>query len=577
MPPNPPAPARRSAPRRPILPPVLLAGAAVLLAIAAAVDAARLLAERRAVVREAAAVGLDEPSLLRTVRREADSHRGRLVLAEAALERALGPEAGDDEATATDDALRRLRLETARDLARTVLADRPGSWQAASLAGAATYLLWSEARDPRLVRDHRTWEEPLRYARRIAPERPQPGRYLAAAYVELWPVLSETKRAAAREMLADAFRDRRTFGRIIEPWLRIASGPAALEPIPDASWAWSRLERIYAERRAWPTACMLRDRAREALAVELRATLAEADRLLAGGELSRARSTLLGVVAAAPAELRFAPVVEHALRWIPHGPGRGRRFEPAARWLEWSMSRDLLEASSLPGATLSRLRALAFSGRPGEPADAALAAWVDLARGRWNRDARFEPRSEELWRPAWGPYLILEARRLADAGRPGEARTALEAVHPSWQSHPAFERVRAAVAGASSGVPSDASSGVPSEVGPPAASGGSGVIADSVLGWTRRGDTARLDFSTRHPAAGATVALGDTPANGAMVDLALDGERLGCRPVRPGARLEIERPISPGLHRIEVESLASGRVWPGRAELTPPRRRAPPG
>jgi hypothetical protein len=48
-----------------------------------------------------------------------------------------------------------------------------------------------------------------------------------------------------------------------------------------------------------------------------------------------------------------------------------------------------------------------------------------------------------------------------------------------------------------------------------------------------------------------------------------DGEVLGCRAIAPvggpGA-LEIDRPIDPGLHLLELETLgaAKGRVAPGR-------------
>jgi len=183
--------------------------------------------------------------------------------------------------------------EAAERLARSVVAAHPASWEAASLAGAALYLRWSEARDPLLLQAYRRWERPLLFALELAPNHRHPGRYLAAAYLELWPVLSEEKRALAEDLVAIAFTDPRAFSALLDPWLRVADGQAALEPIPDRSWAWSALRSRAGEQGDWATYCDAWRRERRALLRDLRARLGEAERLVAGGELARARRDLL--------------------------------------------------------------------------------------------------------------------------------------------------------------------------------------------------------------------------------------------------------------------------------------------
>jgi len=109
------------------------------------------------------------------------------------------------------------RMAAAAGAAREVLARRPASWEAAWVQGASTYLGWSLAQDPRLFTAYRQWEAPLEAALRLAPARREPVRFLAAAYLETWAVLSPRKRQIARGLLAELFRDPEDLGRLLDP------------------------------------------------------------------------------------------------------------------------------------------------------------------------------------------------------------------------------------------------------------------------------------------------------------------------------------------------------------------------
>ena len=85
--------------------------------------------------------------------------------------------------------------------------------------------------------------------------------------------------------------------------------------------------------------------------------------------------------------------------------------------------------------------------------------------------------------------------------------------------------------------------------------------------WTWHHGTARLEMMTAAPAAGVTLKLDQVPANGALVELRLDGSALGQFPVRPGTPLQVAAPLGRGLHVLELESLDRSQVLPGVTEL----------
>ncbi len=76
---------------------------------------------------------------------------------------------------------------------------------------------------------------------------------------------------------------------------------------------------------------------------------------------------------------------------------------------------------------------------------------------------------------------------------------------------------------------------------------------------------------TGEPAAGFAVTLDSVPANGALIELRLDGAAVGAFPVRPlagtAATLRVAAPLRRGLHVLELEGLDGGQVLPGAVEL----------
>ncbi|HEX9671664.1 MAG TPA: hypothetical protein VGC93_19500, partial [Thermoanaerobaculia bacterium] len=155
------------------------------------------------------------PRVAADVRREPDPHRAAAVAATALLAAELNPRTAAGPGGAE-------RQAAARALAARVLAARPAAWDAATVLGASTYLTWARGRDPRLLTSYASWEEPLLAALARGPGKREPRRFLAAAYLELWPALAPEKRAFAHRLLARAFRDHETFRALIGPWLAVA-------------------------------------------------------------------------------------------------------------------------------------------------------------------------------------------------------------------------------------------------------------------------------------------------------------------------------------------------------------------
>lgn len=521
-------------------------------------------------VETATSLGLDTSRLADDLRRSESPVRARLRVARSLLAAALEEDPGEGSPGRRPAASpgREERLAAAEELARSVLGEHPASWEAAMVAGAATYVQWSDARDPRLVREHRRWEAPLLYALDVAPEGQQPARYLAAAYLELWPVLSDEKRSLARALVAEAFTDRRAFGRLLDPWLRVAEAEAAYEPIPDRPWAWATLRDRAGRAGEWEQYCDAWHRERRSLARELRDRLSEAGAQVRGGDLAQARRTLLGIVAAAPVEQGFAGTVEGALDLLPHGPRRQEPWAPAARWLAWAMAQELHGGEQpLSVASLGRLRAQAVTDGSSDPATTAAAAWVELVRDRPERARELAGTAERTWRPEWAPYLLLEARFHLERGHPDRARASLEQVHPDLRGHPGFAEAAALLGG---GRPEPAGT----EAGGRPLSGGVATPLD----WSYTGRTARLSFRAPAPAGGLTITLGEAPPQGAALAVRWDGETLACRPLEPGAdRLDLPVEIRTGTHRLEVEPLTAGRIFPGTVALLPPPPPGPPG
>src|SRR5436309_5630110 len=276
----------------------LLRAALALAAVALALTAAGGYRSLRT-SREAARAGLERDGVAldaAVLGREPDPDGVRLRAARALLAAELEParhQGLPPEQAARESAA---RMAEAAATARGVLALRPASWEAALVAGAATYLEWSQARDPRLFTAYRQWEAPLETALRLAPAKREPARFLAAAYLEIWPALSPRKREVARGLLTEIFRQPDDLARLIEPWLDTAAGLGeAFAVIPDQPEAWERVEKVYARRGYLAGYAAARKRQEDSLLSGLRRDLAAADRLRDDGQLDQARSLYLSV------------------------------------------------------------------------------------------------------------------------------------------------------------------------------------------------------------------------------------------------------------------------------------------
>ncbi|HWN42092.1 MAG TPA: hypothetical protein VNW71_07700 [Thermoanaerobaculia bacterium] len=332
----------------------------------AAVSVAQLLSYRERqqsleeLARETGVLARD-PGLLDAIAREPDPWRARLRLARTLLASATAE-------PRPEPAVARRRLEAARSLASAVSLERPASWEAAMTRGASTYLEWSLLRDRRLLSHPEEWEGPLLRSLELAPGRPEPARFLAAAYLELWPALSRGKKESARQLLAGALSHRATFEALIEPWVRTAgSHEAAFSAMPAAPWAWGRLQQIAAEAGDWRGYSAARHRWYAALEAQMRRDLAEAEARLEGGDTERAQLMFLSLLQAPPRR-RFLPQIESALAQAPPGPPSPSLAPAFQTWLDWSLDLCRRRRCPMTQPVLSRLAGLAGASGEAEPA-----------------------------------------------------------------------------------------------------------------------------------------------------------------------------------------------------------------
>ena len=502
--------------------------------------------ERAGVTLDAAALG-----------REGDPERVRLRTARAVLTAELAPSRHPGVYPEREARESAERMAEAARAGREIFARRPACWEAAMVQGAATYLGWAQARDPRLFTAYRQWEAPLETALRLAPARREPAVFLAAAYLEVWPVLSPRKQRIARGLLAGVMRDPEDLARFIDPWLdTAASREEAFSVVPDDPAAWERVADAYARRGDLQGFAAARGRQEEALLASLRRDLLEADRLRGDGRIEDARSLYLSVAVRARPEAHYLDLIERALERCPPGPVDRQTAEKLAPHFARALERCLLAGCEMEPAALKRLSRFV---RDPAPAQAALAA---LFAGDLPRAELYERRSEGMGTESWAPYLIAKARVLATRGRTDEAREALSLVPLTWQRRSLYWQARAEVAQAAG----DAGGAAEARARLSAAA----RTAWPATEWTWRQGTARLEMVTGQPAAGFAVMLDSVPANGTLVELRLDGAAVGTFPVRPLAgaapALRVVAPLGRGLHLLEIES-RGGQVLPGGVEL----------
>ncbi|HKH47644.1 MAG TPA: hypothetical protein VKM72_23550 [Thermoanaerobaculia bacterium] len=529
----------------------------ITLALLAGLRYGGLRAEQRSEAARLEGIGFPlDPRMGRELAREPEREGVRLRAARAVLAGEMAHSASLSSATPEE---RQEMLASSRRLAEAarqageVLAERPGSWEAAMVLGAATYLSRSLARDSTLFTSAADWEEPLQAARRMAPAKREPTRFLAAAYLEIWPALSAPKRELTRELMAEMFRNSEDLRLLLTPWLSAVDRREALSVIPPDPQAWEQVQRFYAERGDWPAFSQSRQRWDRALWSHLHERLAEADARLARGDLRTARLFYLEVAGQTRPDARYRGLLEAALTRCPPGPVGAQTAEILTPRLDWAVERCLLAECPLPPAALKRLANLAGAQAPPQEALAFLVA------GDLRKALNLERRTESLWSEPWAPYLVAKARVMTERRRLAEAQEALDLVHPSWWQRPLYWLARRELAHA-------------------AGRQGEAAKADGKLrgfarrdwagtDWTWRQGRARLELLTNAPARGIEVDFAEVPPAGAVIELRLDGASLGMSPVETARSLAFNVALASGFHVFEIESVGGGRVLPAAVRL----------
>ncbi len=414
---------------------------AVLIAAAAALTVAVLLdwrSQQRTTTQMqalAAELGLDQrrAHLTERIASEPDPSRARLVLARSILSDLLDPSSRSPEnpaATSVEDQL--AAPERATELARAEEQARPLAWRASLVKGAAIYLERSLTRDERLVREAREWEAPLERALTLGPNESDPQRFVAMAYLELWPFLSETKQNVARGLLHNVFQDQAAFRQLSESWLRIVDpSPETLDELPDAAHIWQQLMIVSSRSQDWPlfidSATRLARVNERALAAQLETGLAA----LARGDFSEARGQLQSALGTPPSR-SSASSVERALTRMPAGPLHRSLRHSAEAWVDFTLQQCLYRGCPLSPGVVERIsRQLGDLG-----AERTQQIQVVLAGRPSSGDSSWNPLvTEALTEPlAW-----LQAARVADRREQPEIAATIAQRAPKTSGHRLLE------------------------------------------------------------------------------------------------------------------------------------------
>jgi hypothetical protein len=414
--------------------------------------------------------------------------------------------------------------------------------------GGATYLERGRSRDQGTILDREGWVAPLELARQLGPGQPEPLRFLIAAHLSDWSRLGPHLRREAAELIREAFEDPVSLTLFLEQWLRVApSFEQAMEAIPDAPSAWSRVRELYAASKDWERYCHAQLRWNRALQKDLRERLARAGAVSAGGDSFASRGLLLSVISDAPVRADFEPILAQALDLLPPGPARPHQIEKLREWIEWTRDRCLSGSCPLSESTIERMVGLAELREHALIAEGAIMAG-DLVKAELHERRGLIPHSD-----AWSSYLILKADLLARRGDLLKARAGLELVSPGWQQRPAFQRVRSIVL-SRSGIQS-AETGVPRAAVWPARE------------WADRRRYARLELVPATARVGLEIEFADVHSDGAVVEVQWNGGLLGFFPVRPQSRLRLDTRASGTPQLLEILVLEGRYARPGTVRL----------
>ena len=558
--PSPPAP---GGPRRPAAHPLAAAARAAGAALALDPALVPIVRQRALAVRQEqmaawlAGSGVPPP---REIEHEPDPGRIDLRAARASLAAELDPARHSDLPPAEEARQRAAgaaRMEATARLAGSAFAERPAAWEGAMVLGAATYLSWSEVHDSRLFSAAPAWERPLETAIALAPGRDEAARLLAAAYLELWPVLSPAKRDRGRRLLAGVFTDPAAFTSLIGPWLATASSrEEAFAAVPRTPEAWVKLQQIYAQLADWQGFCAAREHWDLALEANLTSRLALAEERRASSD---ARDRFLEVAAEARPGRRYLGLLGRALEGCPPGSVDHRTAERLEKQLIWSLERCRLDHCPLSPRAMRRLAGFC---RDLDPRIDAMAA---LVTGDAPRAEVLERTYATDWSEDWAAYRLLKAKLLTERGdrrergHAPEIAAALAGIPRSWLERPSYWQVRAAAAREAEDTAAEAVAA--RELARLAAR------AWPATAWHFHDGLPRLELLAAAGASGLELAIDEAPPHGAAAEVRLDESILGTFPVTARTSLTLHAPIAPGLHLLEIETVAGGAVLPGAIRL----------
>ncbi len=495
------------------------------------------------------------PELARALRREPHAAFARLGLARALLALELDRRwlAELPEAERLREVERGFgRLETARKLAAATLAAQPGAWQAAYVVGGSNYLALSRRHDPAVRSNPTLWEGLLSRARELAPEHPEPTRFLAAAYLGNWSRMSAAERGTATAVVAAALRDPTSFDLLIDSWLRVApSLDAALALVPEDPRVWAQLQERFARQGDIERTRDAAERLEAGLGPFVAERLAEAEALLAGGAVDPARDLLSWAISTLRPSRDHTALFERALALLPPGPLPGSWRED---WLGWALELAPFGDPPLAPRSLERLA----GSTP--PLEASLRAAAAVASGDLATGERLE-REAAAGGESWALYRLLRGQALLARSQPAAAATDLARLAGPWSRSPAAWEARrsAALAIGDQGLERQAGAvlaGLPATDWPATA-------------WERGRRTQRL---TLVPAAGGAGVAVDfrRDGDGGVAEVLWDGHRLGFYAAGPGRTLTLRPDLAAGAHVLDVVTLLGRSLQPAAARLLPP-------
>ena len=488
-------------------------------------------------------------ALARRVQSEVDPDVAALLVARSIVSRELDPERRAPSAVDDRTTERLARLASARETAIEVLERRPANWQATMILGATRYLIWVIERDTKLFSRAPEWERPLERAIVLAPGQVEPRRFLAAAYLDTWPALSDAKRERASALVRDALTDPDSFKLLIGAWLRVDT-PNRFEVIPDQPWAWTSLQAVLAAERDWPRYADSRERWHAAVEAALAENVEEARERLAGGDVAGARTLLTSVVAQTPLGTDYAELFTAALTALPPGPVSSTAERRLRAWFEWTLRTCRVTRCPLVPAVIGRL---AGAVRDATAPERAMAA---LASGQRARAETIERRNDALLEESWADYFVYKARWLIEVGEPAAAADALLAAHRTVRESPRYRQARRRL------------EVLDQPIAPAAEVPGDTLGRDrwSSSEWHEERSAYWLELWPARTARALSLFVPAATAGGA-IDLRWDGRRLGTFVVGSDDTLVVEVEVTPELHQLEIAPITGARPRPGAVRL----------